>query len=115
MTDVMTRAVSTRPTTAMLPCQTEAADLFFSERPADLEAAKVLCADCPLRRECLEGAVARSEPWGVWGGAIFQAGEIIAVKRPRGRPRKNTEITATATSSSAPAPAAAPALHGRAA
>lgn len=89
MTDVLTRAVHARPQITTLPCQSDAAELFFSERPADLEAAKVLCADCPLRRECLEGAVARSEPWGVWGGAIFQSGEIIAVKRPRGRPRKN--------------------------
>lgn len=75
---------------AVLPCQLDgAADLFFSERPAELEEAKQLCADCPLRRECLDGALARREPWGVWGGSIFAAGEVIAVKRPRGRPRKN--------------------------
>lgn len=87
MTEVLTRA--DRTSTAMLPCQSDAADLFFSERPADLEAAKTLCGHCPLQRECLEGALARREPWGVWGGSIFQAGEIIALKRPRGRPRKH--------------------------
>ncbi len=90
MTDVLIRADHPRATTAMLPCQSDdAGDLFFSERPADLETAKALCVDCPLRRECLEGALARREPWGVWGGSIFQAGEVIAVKRPRGRPRKD--------------------------
>ncbi len=73
-----------------LPCQQrQVADLFFSERPADLEQAKSLCADCPLRSACLEGALQRAEPWGVWGGAIFDAGQVIAVKRGRGRPRKN--------------------------
>lgn len=79
-----------RPMAALLPCQDRgAADLFFSERPADLERAKALCAGCPLRTECLAGALERREPWGVWGGAIFQAGTVIAVKRPRGRPPKN--------------------------
>jgi WhiB family transcriptional regulator, redox-sensing transcriptional regulator len=29
----------------------------------------------------------RSEPWGVWGGELFQHGAIIADKRARGRPR----------------------------
>lgn len=74
---------------AFLPCRdAQAADLFFSERPADLEQAKTLCADCPLLVECRQGAIDRGEPWGVWGGAIFDDGRIIAVKRGRGRPRK---------------------------
>ncbi|MGY5763751.1 WhiB family transcriptional regulator [Brachybacterium sp. DNPG3] len=73
-----------------LPCHdAEAADLFFSERPAELEQAKSLCSGCPLMDECRNGALDRAEPWGVWGGAIFDAGRIIAVKRGRGRPRKN--------------------------
>lgn len=88
MTDVLTRADTAPTLTAALPCQDDQGDLFFSERPADLEAAKELCTQCPFRRECLEGALARREPWGVWGGAIFSGGETIAVKRPRGRPRK---------------------------
>lgn len=75
---------------SMLPCHDmDAADLFFSERPADLEQAKILCAGCPLIEECRQGALDRAEPWGVWGGAIFDSGRIIAVKRGRGRPRKN--------------------------
>ena len=74
----------------MLPCHdTDAADLYFSQRPADLEQAKRLCAGCPLIEECRQGALDRAEPWGVWGGAIFDGGRIIAVKRGRGRPRKN--------------------------
>ena len=38
---------------------------------------------------CLEGALERREPWGVWGGEIFDAGHVIARKRARGRPRKD--------------------------
>jgi WhiB family redox-sensing transcriptional regulator len=50
--------------------------------------AKALCADCPVRDACLAGALSRAEPWGVWGGEIFERGTVIARKRPRGRPRK---------------------------
>jgi len=71
-----------------LPCHTGDPDLFFAERPDELEKAKALCADCPIRLQCLEAALERAEPWGVWGGEIFDHGVVIARKRPRGRPRK---------------------------
>jgi WhiB family redox-sensing transcriptional regulator len=71
-----------------LPCRTFDPDLWFSDSPAQLELAKSLCGDCPLRIECLAGAVERSEPWGVWGGEIFEHGSVVPRKRPRGRPRK---------------------------
>ena len=35
------------------------------------------------------GALERREPWGVWGGELFDAGRVIPRKRPRGRPRKH--------------------------
>ena len=71
-----------------LPCRSGDADLFFAESPAELERAKTLCAACSIRAECLAGAVRRQEPWGVWGGEIFEHGAVIARKRPRGRPSK---------------------------
>ncbi|GAA2332814.1 hypothetical protein GCM10009854_05200 [Saccharopolyspora halophila] len=71
-----------------LPCRRDP-DLWFADRPADLERAKTLCADCPLKDQCLAGALARSEPWGVWGGEIFEHGRVVARKRGRGRPRKH--------------------------
>ena len=71
-----------------LPCHSGDPDLFFAERPDDLERAKALCEDCPVRMACLAAALERGEPWGVWGGEIFDHGVIIARKRPRGRPRK---------------------------
>jgi WhiB family transcriptional regulator, redox-sensing transcriptional regulator len=70
-----------------LPC-TDDPELFFAEAPADVEAAKALCQGCRIRVACLEGALERREPWGVWGGELLLRGVIVPRKRPRGRPRK---------------------------
>ena len=77
------------PVRRPLPCRADP-DLWFAETPAGLEEAKARCADCPVRDACLAGALRRGEPWGVWGGEIFDRGVVIARKRPRGRPRKVT-------------------------
>ena len=74
-----------------VPCHVGDPDLWFAESPVDLERAKALCADCPIRRECLSASLERQEPWGVWGGEILERGTIVARKRPRGRPRKNAQ------------------------
>ncbi len=66
-----------------------AGDLFFSEELHEIAAAKRICAECPVIAPCLEGAIRRREPWGVWGGQIFLNGRILAKKRRRGRPPKN--------------------------
>ncbi len=71
-----------------LPCHGDDPDLWFADTPADLERAKMLCVACPIRRQCLAEALERAEPWGVWGGEIFDRGSIVSRKRPRGRPRK---------------------------
>lgn|SRR5690606_26080588 len=72
-----------------LPCRKHPADLWFAELPEDVELAKALCTDCPIRQQCLAGALERSEPWGVWGGQLVLQGTVVPRKRPRGRPRKN--------------------------
>ena len=81
---------------AALPCRSGDADLWFAEAPAELERAKYLCGDCPVRASCLAGALARRETWGVWGGEIFEKGVIVERKRPRGRPRKHPVVPTTA-------------------
>lgn len=75
-------------TTTEIPCRANDAELWFAESPADVEHAKSLCRTCPVRAACLEGALQRREPWGVWGGELFVAGVVVPRKRPRGRPRK---------------------------
>lgn len=70
-----------------LPCWTADPELFFADTPTSVEAAKQLCAACPVRPRCLTEAMDRAEPWGVWGGELFDGGAIVPRKRPRGRPR----------------------------
>jgi WhiB family redox-sensing transcriptional regulator len=69
-------------------------DLWFAESPSDVELAKARCHGCPIQHACLQGALERGEPWGVWGGQLVLAGEVVARKRPRGRPRKNDPLVA---------------------
>ncbi len=63
--------------------------LFFSDNVIDIARAKAMCGLCPLQASCLEGALERQEPWGVWGGELLSGGRIIANKRPCGRPPKH--------------------------
>ncbi len=79
--------VGRRP--ALLPCKAVDPELFFAETPADVEFAKALCVDCPMRLTCLAEALDRREPCGVWGGELFDNGSIVPRKRPRGRPRRS--------------------------
>ena len=62
--------------------------LFFSEALDDIARAKAFCRGCFVREACLASAVARREPWGVWGGQMFLNGKILMSKRRRGRPPK---------------------------
>ncbi|HWH33893.1 MAG TPA: WhiB family transcriptional regulator [Acidimicrobiales bacterium] len=67
----------------------ELVELFFSEDLHDIARAKHLCTTCPVRRPCLQGAIERREPCGVWGGELFANGRVLAHKRRRGRPPKH--------------------------
>jgi WhiB family redox-sensing transcriptional regulator len=62
--------------------------LFFSEELQDISMAKQICARCPVMAQCLEGAIDRREPWGVWGGQLMLNGKVLQSKRRRGRPPK---------------------------
>ena len=65
-----------------------ATDVICADDLGDIAQAKRICTDCPALVPCLEGALARREPWGVWGGQIFRNGRMLATKRRRGRPPK---------------------------
>jgi WhiB family transcriptional regulator, redox-sensing transcriptional regulator len=62
--------------------------LFFSEDLFDLARAKAICGKCRLAEVCLDAALEREEPWGVWGGQLLLNGTVVVNKRPRGRPPK---------------------------
>lgn len=71
--------------------------LFFSEEFVDMARAKAICARCASKAECLAGALARGEPWGVWGGELIEEGHIRTTKRPRGRPVTKSHAVLTIT------------------
>jgi WhiB family redox-sensing transcriptional regulator len=75
-----------------LPCHNSDPDLFFSETAAEITVAKSLCGQCSVQRQCLEAALSRQEPCGVWGGELFEDGSIIAKRRTVGRPRLSPEL-----------------------
>jgi hypothetical protein len=63
--------------------------LFFSDDLIDIARAKAICRKCALTASCLREALAREEPWGVWGGELLLSGRIVTSKRPCGRPPKH--------------------------
>jgi WhiB family redox-sensing transcriptional regulator len=69
-----------------LPCHSADPDLFYSETDQGVLEAKALCGTCPVRNKCLDGALSRQEPCGVWGGQLIEDGVIIERKRRAGRP-----------------------------
>ena len=61
-----------------LPCHSSDPEIYFSDDEMEVAHAKSLCGGCPVRAQCLEGALSRQEPAGVWGGERFEDGRIIA-------------------------------------
>lgn len=89
------RAAQARP--GVVPCRTYDSELWFSEDEAESMRAQQFCQTCPLKAVCLAEAIERKEPWGVWGGELFEKGRVLAQRKPKGRPRKDAdEIAARA-------------------
>lgn len=42
---------------------------IFYDAPPYYTAARMLCASCPVRRDCLEDGLTQMESYGVWGGS----------------------------------------------
>jgi hypothetical protein len=57
------------------------AELFHPNRGEDTAAAKAVCAECLVRVECLEYALANAEKFGIWGGTSER--ERRAMRRER--------------------------------
>jgi len=72
----------------VIPCHSADPELFFSEEKEVIAQAKTLCGGCPMKAKCLTGALSRAEPAGVWGGELFDNGQVIQAKRMPGRPAK---------------------------
>ena len=59
--------------------------VFFSQDRKVIDQAKAICAGCPRRESCLEGALERREPWGVRGGELFRNGHVVINRKRRPR------------------------------
>ncbi|WP_419185683.1 WhiB family transcriptional regulator [Mangrovactinospora gilvigrisea] len=71
-------------------CRRDEAALFFapSKEPTAArlsreEAAKRVCARCPVLMECREHALAQPEPYGVWGGLTAAERRVVLSRRRR--------------------------------
>ncbi|MGG8407073.1 WhiB family transcriptional regulator [Streptomyces sp. 12297] len=68
-------------------CRNLGTDRFFhpaGERAEDRsvrdEAAKQVCALCPVRTECLRHALRVQEPYGVWGGLTQEERRALSMR-----------------------------------
>jgi WhiB family redox-sensing transcriptional regulator len=78
----------TKSEVVVIPCHSADPELYFSEDQQMITKAKTLCGGCPMKAKCLAGALSRAEPCGVWGGELFDDGQVIQAKRMPGRPAK---------------------------
>jgi WhiB family redox-sensing transcriptional regulator len=58
--------------------------LFFPSEGAGVEDAKEVCAECPVRAQCLEYALAERIEHGVWGGSSERERRRMLRRRRRG-------------------------------
>ena len=54
--------------TAAALCAQVDPEMFYPEKGTPAAPARMICAACPVRAQCLDDALARGEPWGIWGG-----------------------------------------------
>lgn len=64
--------------------------LFFSHNDIEIDRSKAICTTCGMQQACLDGAIERAEPHGVWGGQLMHNGHPVARRVQRGRPPKTT-------------------------
>jgi WhiB family redox-sensing transcriptional regulator len=61
-------AIETPPWMRGAKCLHAEPDTFFPEKGGSTKEAKRICAECPVREECLEYALEQDERFGIWGG-----------------------------------------------
>jgi len=63
-------------------------DLFFpisdqGRAAVQIAKAKAICASCPVRRPCLDFAMANEPAYGIWGGATLKERERVRQRERR--------------------------------
>lgn len=55
--------------------------IFFVERGAPADQARLVCDRCSVQRDCLDFALDHAEPYGIWGGkSVYQRQQLIQVR-----------------------------------
>jgi WhiB family redox-sensing transcriptional regulator len=78
-------------------CRGAELGLFFPERGESAEAARQVCASCPVRQPCLDYAITNRITHGIWGGLTererraLRSGWVRASRRERDRAIRATE------------------------
>jgi WhiB family redox-sensing transcriptional regulator len=62
-------------------CRSASTDTFYPASDTDADPAKAICATCRVAEQCLEYALARREPEGIWGGRTFAERRSIIRRR----------------------------------
>ena len=68
-------------------------DMFYPASDADSGPAKAVCESCAVQVPCLEYALARREPEGIWGGTTFVERRSL-LRRRRERERARLAVSA---------------------
>lgn len=58
-------------------------EVWFPEKGGSAARAKRICANCPVRTECLDQAISNDERFGVWGGKDYAERKAIKKERER--------------------------------
>ena len=74
-------------------CNQTDPDAFYPEDGTSLAARRV-CAACPVQNTCLEDALAREEPHGIWGGMSARQRLALLDARKRTAQHRNTTSAA---------------------
>lgn len=62
-------------------CREVGGDLFFPDKGDPGREAKAVCRRCDVREQCLDAAIERAEPYGLWGGLGRHQRDKVAKRR----------------------------------
>jgi len=89
---VVNQPINDAPWMAKGLCRQEDPELWMSNVQADQRKAASICMDCSQRITCLEYAIERKEPHGVWGGFTERQRRRLAAGLPVDRRRKAAKV-----------------------
>lgn len=72
-------------------CRYADTDMFYPASDADSGPAKAVCDSCSVQVPCLEYALGRREPEGIWGGLTFVERRSLLRRR---RERERAKLSA---------------------